>query len=224
MTNNKLLRACLATLLLTFSIFSVRAQDPASTPAQSISPEKQALIRELLELASSKKTIDAMLKAQAEQMEKQLPDIVWQAVSGMKELESLTPAQREEVRLKVVSSTLRAGQRMFELLQEKIDFNKLVEDISLPLYDKYFTENELSDLVVFYKSATGKKIIEVMPALVAESMTRAADVIVPRIGEMMSQIQAEETQRMQKEIQATAKTKENTAKPAKRTSQRRSRH
>src|SRR6266404_1693859 len=184
MTHSKLLIACFACLLLSLSIISVRAQDPAPTPAQSITPEKQALIRQLLELASSKKTIDAMLKTQAEQMDKQLPDIIWQAVSAMKEVQSLTPAQREELRLNVVSGSLRSGRRMYELLQEKIDFNKLVEDISLPLYDKYFSENELNDLVVFYRSATGKKVIEVMPMLVSESMTRAADVIMPKIGEL----------------------------------------
>jgi hypothetical protein len=223
MTYQNLLRAGLACLLLSFSINSVRAQDPPTSPTQIISPEKQALIKELLELASSKKTIDAMLKAQAEQMDKQLPDISWQAVADMKELKSLTPEQREELRLKVVSNSLRSGRRVYELIQEKIDFNKLIEDVSLPLYDKYLTESELRDLVVFYKSPTGKKVIEVMPNLVAESMTRTAEVILPRFTEIMRQIQQEETQRMEKEIRADVKNKQKSAKPASRTPRKRRR-
>lgn len=86
MRHKNVLRVCLACLFLSLSIISVRAQDIPGGTAQRISPEKQALIRELLELTSSKKTIDAMLKAQADQMEKQLPDMIWQTVSGMEEL------------------------------------------------------------------------------------------------------------------------------------------
>jgi hypothetical protein len=164
-----------------------------------------------------------MLKAQAEQMDKQLPDIIWQAVADMKELKSLTPEQREELRLKVVSNSLRSGRRVYELIQEKIDFNKLIEDVSLPLYDKYLTESELRDLVVFYKSPTGKKVIEVMPNLVAESMTRTAEVVLPRFTEIMRQIQQEETQRMEKEIRADVKNKQKSAKPASRTPRKRRR-
>lgn len=224
MKHNKLLRAGLACLFLSLSIISARAQDPPASAARSISPEKQALIRELLELTSSKKTIDAMLKAQADQMEKQLPDIIWQTVSGMEELKSLTPGQREELRLKLLSTSRSSGRRIYELLLEKIDFNKVIVDISMPLHDKYFSESELRNLVTFYKSDTGKKVIEVMPNLITESMTRAAEVIMPRIMELMTQMQQEETHRMEKEIQATTKKMERPAKPARRTPQRRPKH
>jgi len=218
----QLLRASIAVLLCSCAVAGARAQEPSPSPTPAISLEKQILIKELLELTSSKKTVDAMLKAQADQMEKQLPDIIWQAVSGMKELQSLTPQQREEIRLQVVSTSVRSGRRMYELILEKIDFNKVLEDISIPLYDKYFSESELRDLAAFYKSATGKKVIEAMPNLVTESMTRAADIIMPKISELLSQIQAEETQLATKEIQAAVKTK--SIKPAARTPQKRRGH
>ena len=224
MITSQLLRAAIGALLFSFSVVGVLAQSPSTSPTPDVSLEKQILIKELLELTTPQATVDAMLKAQAEQMEKDLPDMIWQAVSGMKELQSLTPEQREDVRLKVVSSSLRSGRRMYELIIEKIDFNKVLEEISVPLYDKYFTEIELRDLVAFYKSPTGKKVIEVMPNLMAESMARATDIIVPKVSELMSQIQAEETQVVTKEIQATVKTKEKPAKPARRTPQRRPRH
>lgn len=168
MKNKILLHACLVAVLLSLFVAGVHGQESSPSPTQTISREKQALIQELLELTSPKKTVDAMLQAQADQMEKQLPAIVWQAVSGMKELQNLTPKQREEIRLQVVSTSLRSGRRMYELLLQKIDFNKLIGDISLPLYDKYFTEAELRDLVTFQKSATGKKVVEVMPNLMVE--------------------------------------------------------
>lgn len=203
------------------AINTVNAQDPASKPTQSISPVKLALIKELLELTNSKKIMDAMLKAQAEQMDKQMPDMIWQIVSNMKELQALTAAQREEIRAELTETSLRSGRRIYEVLQEKIDFNKVVEDISVPLYDKYFSESEMSDLVAFNKSATGKKILEVMPNLVSESMTRASEVIMPKISEVISQLQTEETLRIEKEIKA--KTSEISKKPAKKPVRRRAR-
>lgn len=223
-TYNRLLPAFLACLLFSLSIISVRAQDPPGNATPSISSEKQALIRELLELTSSQKTIDAMFKAQADQVDKELPQLVWQAVSGMQELKSLTPAQREELRLKVLSSPLGPGKRMYELIQAKIDFHKLIEDISFPLYDKYFTDSELRDLVSFYKSPTGKKVIEVMPNLLTETINQTASAVLPRMTEIMTQIQKEETVRMEKEIQITVKTEEKPPKPTGRTPRRRPRH
>ena len=36
------------------------------------------------------------------------------------------------------------------------------------LYEKHFTETEIDELIAFYRSPTGKKTIEVMPALLQE--------------------------------------------------------
>ena len=223
MINKGLRRCSLAALLFSLCAIGVQGQVPGSSPTTSnISPEKRTLIRELLELTSSKKTIDAMFKAQADQMDKDLPDTAWRVVSEMKELKSLTPEQREELRLKVISSSRRSGRRMYELFQEKIDFSKLIEDIFLPLHDKYFTESELRDLVAFYKSPTGKKVIEVMPNLTASAIKQTVDAIMPRVTEIVTQIQDEETEQMEKEVRATVD-----AKPAKRsarTPKKRGRH
>jgi hypothetical protein len=40
----------------------------------------------------------------------------------------------------------------------------------MPLYDKYFTEEDLDVIVVFYKSPTGQRLIKTLPQLTAESM------------------------------------------------------
>lgn len=202
-------------------IVKVQAQETATTTAQTISAEKLRLIRELIELASSKKTIDAMLKAQAEELERRMPEMIWQAVSNMKELQSLTAKEREEMKSQIAASSIREGRRMYALLMEKIDFNKLIEDVSVPLHDKYFTENELRDLIAFYKSPTGAKVIEVMPNLITESISKSIEVLAPRIGDIIRQISEEETELAKKQIQATAKTKERPAKPV-RTPRRRS--
>jgi len=48
-----------------------------------------------------------------------------------------------------------------------------VEEIVLelvPVYDRYFTDEELQDLIDFYQSPTGQKVLEVNPMLLKDSM------------------------------------------------------
>ena len=40
----------------------------------------------------------------------------------------------------------------------------------IPIYDKYFTGEEIKEMIRFYSTDLGKKTIKVMPALVGESM------------------------------------------------------
>lgn len=49
------------------------------------------------------------------------------------------------------------------------NIDSLIEKLT-PLYTKYYTEKEIEDLTAFYKSPTGKKMVETMPDLMKESM------------------------------------------------------
>lgn len=50
-----------------------------------------------------------------------------------------------------------------------VDYNGLVQKL-VPVYSKHFTEQEIVDLLNFYNTSTGKKMIEKMPAILEESM------------------------------------------------------
>ena len=50
-----------------------------------------------------------------------------------------------------------------------VDYNELVQKL-VPVYSKHFTEQEIVDLLNFYTTSTGKKMIEKMPAILEESM------------------------------------------------------
>ncbi len=53
-------------------------------------------------------------------------------------------------------------EKMFKL-------NELVANL-VPVYDKFYSEEELSQLMAFYKSPVGQKLIEVTPKLVEETI------------------------------------------------------
>lgn len=78
---------------------------------------------------------------------------------------------------------------------------RVIEDVSVDLYDKYFTEDEIKDLIVFYKSHTGKKTTEVLPKMFGESMTNTMDAVKPKVLEIVAQLVNEETARVKKELE-----------------------
>lgn len=54
--------------------------------------------------------------------------------------------------------------------EAKLMSKKLLKEEMLPLYDKHFTHQEIKDLIWFYESPTGKKILEKSPELTQEIM------------------------------------------------------
>lgn len=55
-------------------------------------------------------------------------------------------------------------------VREILNINEII-NILIPVYEKYFTEGELRELIVFYTGLTGRKLIKVMPKLMEDSMT-----------------------------------------------------
>ena len=50
-----------------------------------------------------------------------------------------------------------------------VDYNELVQKL-VAVYSKHFTEQEIVDLLNFYNTSTGKKMIDKMPVILQESM------------------------------------------------------
>ncbi|OGX18507.1 MAG: hypothetical protein A2Y04_03410 [Omnitrophica WOR_2 bacterium GWC2_45_7] len=54
-------------------------------------------------------------------------------------------------------------------LEELFKANEILETL-IPIYDKYYDEKELEELIRFYQSPIGQKFLEVTPKIVDESM------------------------------------------------------
>jgi len=55
---------------------------------------------------------------------------------------------------------------------EILNVDDLVERI-IPIYSRYYTENELGEIVTFFRSPTGEKYLQMTPQIVGESMQEA---------------------------------------------------
>jgi hypothetical protein len=212
MSTKFLMRSLFLTTILFGSITCALAQQQADVVAKpAISPEKRALIAELLEVTDTKKTAAAVFNSVLDQDEKEMPNFVWQGVLASKAVQELDAAAQEDLRQTLLAESNRMSKRIRELFAERIDFTRIVEDISTDLYDKYFTEAEVKDLIIFYKSSTGKKTIDVMPKMFTESMSNTMEAIKPKVMEIVTALVNEEAERVKKDL--SAKKSSEPAKP-----------
>lgn len=57
----------------------------------------------------------------------------------------------------------------FEKFRTKADPDALI-DLAVPIYDKYFSDDDIKSMLAFYATPVGKKMVQVLPQLTNESM------------------------------------------------------
>jgi len=55
-------------------------------------------------------------------------------------------------------------------MKRTMDANELV-DLIVPLYDRYYTNEDIEGLLAFYRSPLGKKVVSTLPEITKESMS-----------------------------------------------------
>lgn len=183
-----LLLAPMMSIALKINAQEVRPKETTTT----ITPQKRLLIKELLTVTESDKNADQIFNLMLLQTEAEFPKIMSSIIGKNPAFSNLSQSEQSDLKKRISTSTQRMSKRYRELLTKRLNFASYVEDISYPLYDKYFTENEIKDMIAFYRTPTGKKSISVMPQLVAESMQRSSELLTPKILEVMDEVMAEE--------------------------------
>lgn len=160
----------------------------ASAQDVSISAEKKALIGEMIAVTKADKGVEDVMRAMLKQLDDGYPQMVDEMVNKRTDL---SPAQKKQIVAQMNSSN--AGRSKFQdRFLAQLDFHEFVELTFYPLYDKFFTESELRDLVAFYKTPTGLKMIGVMPELTTEAVRLAQTVLVPKLAEISNKIISED--------------------------------
>jgi hypothetical protein len=76
--------------------------------------------------------------------------------------------------LRQIIAPLKSGfpqvpQEFWDNFAKEVRSDELI-DLVVPIYDKYYTRDEIHDLTVFYQSPVGQKTIKVLPKLSAEAI------------------------------------------------------
>lgn len=61
-------------------------------------------------------------------------------------------------------------QEFWDAIKKKVDVNELV-DLMIPIYDKYFTADDIKAMLAFYDSPTGRKVTATMAPMTQEKIT-----------------------------------------------------
>lgn len=117
--------------------------------AEEINPSKLADIKQLMEITGSAnmgKQYAAMISKQIFQMLKSSrPDVPERVVEVM-------------------------NKELVTLFSERMSVPGGLTDQLIPIYDKYFTQADIRELLAFYQTPVGKKFTSVMPKVLGESM------------------------------------------------------
>lgn len=112
-----------------------------------ITPELRAAVEQLVEITYA--SLDE------EQLFGQIAEIA--AGEVLKSVNNMTPEQVERINKTTHEYMLEMAGDLDDLIDEMI-----------PIYAKFFTHDEILQMVAFYETPLGKKTIEVMPELAVE--------------------------------------------------------
>ncbi|MCP4274395.1 MAG: DUF2059 domain-containing protein [Gammaproteobacteria bacterium] len=62
-----------------------------------------------------------------------------------------------------------APEKFWTDVMAEMNANQIIE-LVIPVYQKHLTEQDIKEIIAFYNSAAGKKLIRVQPAIMQESM------------------------------------------------------
>ncbi len=127
----------------------VNAQEaPVAAEAQAsskIDPQKEASIRELMNATGAKDLGKQLVQAGMEQFR-----------SSVEDSQPNNPRAKQFV------------DAFVSKFQKHFDPNSLTETI-IPIYDKYFTSEDLNGLLAYYRSPLGQRMLKVLPEVTRES-------------------------------------------------------
>ncbi len=127
----------------------------------AVAQDKVSDLKNLFELMNSEKMIDDM-------MNNMLPMLTQQASV---EIQSDDDKEKFEKYME------------FVMLEAKNLSKKVVNEEMVKIYDKHFTHEEIKDMIKFYKSPTGKKMLEKTPEMTSEMMNSMMTKYMPEFQE-----------------------------------------
>jgi len=163
----------------------------ATEAASALTPEKKTLIKELLVLSDADKNVHTIIDTLLESQRKSYPVILQQVLNAD---QTLNDAQRKVILEHQEERRDHFTARMKELFDKNIDMAGVLDSVAYNVYNKYFTTDELKDIIAWYKTATGKKTLHVMPDLMKESMNETRILMTPKIEKSIVQLVQEEQQ------------------------------
>lgn len=171
---------------------------PAAAQTVLVAAEKLAAIKELTAMMSDNNQIEDTVKAISGELDNIRAETVKSLLNDRRDL---TPAERQELE-KILADSGAKMKNYHERLLQKVDYKAMMEETMIAIYDKMFTLAEINDMLVFYKTPTGQKLLRQTPVLMAESMKSLQEKFLPKMIEAMKEIEQEDRRELEQKINA----------------------
>jgi hypothetical protein len=144
-----------------------------SAYAQTSTTPSDESLKELLQLSGSEKLVSDM----QQQMKAMLANSTKQALAS----QGAAPER--------MAMMEKMQEKMSNLLAEELSWSNM-EPLYLGVYRESFTQDEINQLIAFYKSPTGQMFVQKMPTVMQKSMLMMQQRMIPLM-EKIKAIQAE---------------------------------
>jgi uncharacterized protein len=162
------------------SVAEAAAQAKAGEPALAADAPSRDQVMTLLNLMQVRKAMTA-------------------AMEGMKQI--MKDSAEQSFRERVPDATpkqLEALRAMFDDILAAMPLDEM-ENAIVAIYQRHLTKTDVEEMIRFYSSPVGKKLVQEQPQIMQESMQAGAAIQEKRVGEIQAKIQ----QRMQQLIEAS---------------------
>ncbi len=147
------------------------------TASAEMTPQKRELIRELIELSGGVISTDEVNRMLLAQFEKVYGTMIEQLVADDP---TLSPEDQQALRERLGDFDW-FSKAFSARFPERVDLIAIREQAYFPLYDRYFEESELKEILAFYRTPVGKKAVSVLPVIVQEGMEAARPLFQPQV-------------------------------------------
>ena len=176
-------------ILISFILF---ISTVAVSAQAAISEEKRVLISELVTIFKMDRQMLEITDGILKEMQNTYPVSFAAAIDARNDLSEV---QKEKLKASSTESFRAFTGKFRKRLAETVDYGKYIQEVVYPLYDQFYSETELKDLLVFYRSPTGQKVIESLPRLLEASQLLAREKLLPKILPIITEIVQEEFQK-----------------------------
>ena len=137
----------------------------ATEPDKAALDKRETAATELVSVSGSKQQYAQMIRVLSQSVQNGFRQNLTQALQQ----KSISPEQHEKTLQIIQKHASDLGSKYEEGLNEVMPWDALEKNIYVPRYSKHFPAEEISDLIAFYKSSSGKKFAATAPQLMLES-------------------------------------------------------
>jgi hypothetical protein len=158
----------------------------------ALTPEKKALIKELMNLMTKSTNSEALIDQFLEQGLKQSAPMISQELLREIPQEKLSPDEQRRLTSEADEATQRIIVRIRAEFPKRVNMGEIFDRVGVEIYAKHFSDEEIKELLVLYKSPVAQKFLRLLPQITAEIFPKVEKWITPNLTKLMDEVFIEE--------------------------------